>query len=96
MFSHEIMGNNVRLSLAAPETASDLAHKPGLNTRAVGPQGIIFDILVEQFIVFHLGITVDRVMVDNEIDLTSALTNQAPEKFQENLGSRALFENHEV
>jgi hypothetical protein len=35
-------------------------------------------------------------MVDNEIDLTSALTNQAPEKFQENLGSRALFENHEV
>jgi hypothetical protein len=47
MFSHEIMGNNVRLSLAAPEAASDLAHKPGLNTRAVGPQGIIFDILVE-------------------------------------------------
>ena len=46
--------------------------------------------------VFHLVRAVDRVTVNNEIDSAITLAEQAPEKLQENLGSEALLEHHEI
>ena len=50
MFSLEIVGDDVRFALAAPEVAPDLAQQLYLITRALPPQSIAFDILIEQFV----------------------------------------------
>ena len=119
VFTQEIIGDDVRLALAAPEVAPDLAQQLRLIIGALTTQGIAFDILVEQLIrvklrtiagkenepnprliflhpVFHLERAVHRVTVDNEIYAAIILPEQAPKKFQENLGSKALFEHHKV
>jgi len=52
--------------------------------------------LITPYPVFHLDIAVHRVTVGNEVSLEFILSEQTSQKFQENLGSKAFFENHEV
>ena len=50
MFPLEIVGDDVRFALAAPKVAPDLAHQLRLIAGALTPQGIAFNILVEQLV----------------------------------------------
>jgi len=50
MFSLEIVGDDVRFALAAPEVAPDLAHQLRLIARALPSKGIAFDVLIELFV----------------------------------------------
>jgi hypothetical protein len=50
VLSLEIIGDYVRFALATSEVAPDLAHELRLIPRALPPQSIAFDTLVEQFV----------------------------------------------
>lgn len=69
MFPQKIVGDYVRYTLAAPEVAPDLAHQLRLIAGTLMTQGIVLDILIEQF----LRVELRTITLDYAATLTTAV-----------------------